>query len=202
MKTVFVVDDDSSVRRALARLLYSAGYRVEESDSAESFLEAWPVIDAACAVLDVQLPQLDGIALQEKLSERNDYPPIVFLTGYADIPMTVRAIKNGAVDFLEKPVDEEDLLAAVREAVRLDKTNRARAERLQALRARFDLLTQREAEVLRHVIKGTLNKQIAGQLNISEKTVKVHRARVMGKLGIRSVAELVRLAGQAGIQPE
>ena len=202
MKTVIVVDDDASVRRALARLLYSAGYRVEESDSAESFLEAYPAIDAACAVLDVKLPQLDGIALQEKLSKRNGYPPIVFLTGYADIPMTVRAIKNGAVDFLEKPVDEEDLLAAVREAVRLDKTNRARAERLQALRARFDLLTQREAEVLRHVIKGTLNKQIAGQLNISEKTVKVHRARVMGKLGIRSVAELVRLAEQAGIQPE
>lgn len=202
MKTVIVVDDDASVRRALARLLYSAGYRVEESDSAESFLEACPAIDAACAVLDVQLPQLDGMALQKKLSGRDGYPPIVFLTGYANIPMTVRAMKNGAVDFLEKPVDEEELLAAVREAVRLDKTNRARAERLQALRARFDLLTQREAEVLRHVIKGMLNKQIAGQLNISEKTVKVHRARVMGKLGIRSVAELVRLAGQAGIQPE
>ncbi len=202
MTTVIVVDDDASVRRALARLLHSAGYRVEESDSAESFLEACPAIDVACAIFDVKLPQLDGMALQEKLSERNGCPPIVFLTGHADIPMTVRAMKNGAVDFLEKPVEEEDLLAAVREGVRLDKTNRARAERLQALRARFDLLTRREAEVLRHVIKGTLNKQIAGQLNISEKTVKVHRARVMGKLGITSVAELVRLAEQAGIQPE
>lgn len=200
--TVFVVDDDLSLRKALSRLLKSEGYGVETFSSAQEFLQAEPRCEGpACLVLDVKMPGLNGLDLQEELRKREYAIPIVFITGHGDIPMGVKAMKKGAIEFLTKPFDDEVLLGAVEEALKKDMANRSAMNERQSILQRVKLLTPREYEILTYVITGMLNKQIAYDLDISEKTVKVHRGRVMEKLGIDSVAELVRLTEKAGIEP-
>ena len=200
--TIFVVDDDPSVRKGLGRLLRSMGYQVETFSSAEEFLQnASDCVGPACLVLDVKMPGLDGLDLQKQLEQRDYVMPIVFITGHGDIPMSLKAMKKGAIDFLTKPFDEEDLLKAVQEALKKDVANRSAMNERQSILQRIQLLTPREYEILTYVLTGMLNKQIAYDLNISEKTVKVHRGRVMEKLAVDSVAELVRLAEKAGIEP-
>jgi FixJ family two-component response regulator len=200
--TIFVVDDDPSVRIGLERLLRSTGYNVEIYGSAQEFLETTPDCPGpACLVLDVKMPGLDGLELQDQLQKREYTMPIVFITGHGDIPMSVKAIKRGAIDFLTKPFDETDLLKAVQEALKKDVANRSAMNERQNILQRVKSLTPREYEILTYVITGMLNKHIAYHLTISEKTVKVHRGRIMEKLEIHSVAELVHMADKAGIQP-
>jgi len=197
--TVYIVDDEPSVLAGLSRLLRSAGYQVAAFDAAAKFLERTPADAPGCLVLDVSMPGLDGLELQQILDETGQSLPIIFLTGHGDIPMSVRAIKAGAVDFLTKPCNDADLLAAI--GLALCKDREARRERLtQAhLQSLFASLTPRERQVLALVAAGRLNKQIAADLGTCEQTVKVHRARVMEKLRVKSLADLVRLAEKAGI---
>ena len=200
-QTVFVIDDDASIRKSLSRLLRSADYAVEAFPSAEEFLRREHFDGVGCIVLDVKMPRLSGMDLQEELSKTDYHMPIIFITGHGNIPMSVQAMKKGAVDFLAKPFNGEELLQGVREA--LEKDRKAKAERAEVhdtLR-RIKQLTPREQEVLPYVITGMLNKQIALKLGIAENTVKVHRGRIMEKLRVDSVAELVRLAEKAGIKP-
>jgi FixJ family two-component response regulator len=196
---VVVVDDDRSVRTSLARLLRTAGYEVEALASAREFLARPPEDTTACLVLDVRLPGLTGLELQALLADADRRPGIVFITGHLDVPTSVSAMKGGAVDFLTKPVRAQDLLDAIARAV----AQSAHARRAQAsadeLVRRIATLTPREAEVFALVVTGMLNKQVAAQLDIVEKTVKVHRAQVMQKMGAGSLAELVQLASQAGV---
>ena len=198
---IFIIDDDASVRKGLSRLLRSLGFEVETFASAEQFLAREPYQGIGCIVLDVRMPGLSGMDLQDELNRAGHSLPIVFITGHGEIPMSVQAMKRGAVDFLSKPFDDKELLRAVNEAVATARRTEAqRADTGDALR-RIGLLTPREREILRYVISGLLNKQIAFKLNIAEKTVKVHRGHIMEKLGVGSVAELVRLAEKAGIKP-
>jgi RNA polymerase sigma factor (sigma-70 family) len=192
--TVFVVDDDPSVRGGLARLFKSVGLAAEAFASAREFLELPSPEGPACLVLDVRLPELSGLDLQTGLARAGVAIPIIFITGYGTVPTSVRAMKAGAADFLEKPVDEQQLLDAVHRALEQDR--RARQERAEVAerRRRLESLTPREREVLAYVVAGRLNKQIAAELGTSEKTVKVHRARVMEKMKVASLAELARLA--------
>ena len=200
-KLVCVVDDDQSLRRALARLLKSAGYAAETFSSAENYLAREIFPGVICLLLDVRMPGLKGPALQEALEERATCEQIVFITGHGDVPTATRAMKKGAVDFLTKPFDDEELIQAVKRALeRSEERLRERGERLDA-RSRVEKLTPREFEVLRFVVRGLLNKQIAAELNTAEKTVKVHRGRVMQKLGVTSVADLVRISQRAGVSP-
>jgi FixJ family two-component response regulator len=178
------------------------GYQVQTFGSAEEFLQnATDCHGPACLVLDVKMPGLDGLDLQKQLEQRDYVMPIVFITGHGDIPTSVKAMKKGAIDFLTKPFDEEDFVRAVREALDKDMTHRRAMNERKSILGRVRSLTPREYEILTYVITGMLNKQIAYDLNISEKTVKVHRGRVMEKLAVESVAELVRLAEKAGISP-
>jgi FixJ family two-component response regulator len=196
---VFVVDDDASVREALARLIRSGGLRVEVFASAEEFLTR-PRADApSCLVLDVQLPDLSGLDLQRRMADANNEIPIIFITGHGDIPTTVRAMKAGAVEFLTKPLVEGDVLESIRHAIARDRAARHHHADTAELRARFASLTPREQEVMAWVVTGLLNKQIAGELGISEETVKVHRGHAMRKMGADSLAELVRMAERLGI---
>ena len=196
-----VVDDDESMRRGLRRLLTSAGYTAETFSSAEDYLAREIFQGALCLLLDVRMPGLTGPALQEALEERGACEQIVFISGHGDVPTATRAMKKGAVDFLTKPFDGEELIQAVKRALGRSKERlRNRAERLEA-RSRIAKLTPREFEVLRFVVRCLLNKQIAAELNTAEKTVKVHRGRVMQKLGVTSVADLVRISQQAGVSP-
>src|SRR5947207_7389842 len=198
---VCVVDDDQSVRRGLGRLLKSAGYAAETFSSAEDYLAREIFEGPICLVLDVRMPGLKGPALQEALEKRGACEQIVFLTGHGDVPTAARAMKRGAVDFLTKPFDDEELILAVKRALeRAEEQLRSRTERREA-RRRIEQLTPRECEVLHFVVKGMLNKQIAGELGTAEKTVKVHRGRVMQKLGVTSVADLVRISQRAGVSP-
>jgi len=198
---VFVVDDDSSVRRSLARLLKSAGHEVAVFASAQEFLRHEGDYGPGCLVLDLQLPGLSGLDLQAELAAAGRTIPIVFITGHGDIPSSVKAMKGGAVDFLPKPVQAKVLLDAVRQAIARDGEARQHREATDAVAARFSLLTPREREVVALVVTGKLNKQIGQELGTTEKTVKVHRSRAMHKLGAGSVAELVRLAEKAGLGP-
>lgn len=191
--TVFVVDDDASVRKGLVRLLKSAGYRPEGCVSAEEFLDRWERDPApGCVLLDIQMPGLDGLQLQQKLQSAAHGIPVIFITGHGDIPSSVAAMKAGAVDFFPKPINGDDLLKAVREAIQRDRIERADRAEGAAVARRFETLTPREREVMALVIQGLLNKQIASVLGASEKTVKIHRGRVMEKMKVRSVADLVR----------
>jgi len=199
---IFIVDDDPSVRNSLARLLRSHDFHVEAFPSACAFLEARPSGHVpSCIVLDVKMPELDGLELQKELASHGICVPIIFVSGHGDVPTTVRAMKGGAIDFLSKPVDEQDLLEAIRQALIQDEERQAERDEKQEILERVHNLTPREIEVFRHVIAGRLNKQIAHALGIAEKTVKVHRGRVMEKMAVESVADLVRLAEQAGIEP-
>ena len=198
---IFVVDDDASVRKSLARLLGSHGLTVETFDSAEQFLKRESYDGTGCIILDVRMPGLSGIALHDELARTDYHVPVIFITGHGDIPMGVEAMKKGASDFLPKPFEESQLLDAVDRA--LEKSARDRADRTEAERARMriDRLTPREREVLPYIIAGMLNKQIAFKLDIAEKTIKVHRGHIMEKLGVDSVADLVRFADKAAIKP-
>jgi FixJ family two-component response regulator len=196
---IFVVDDDPSVRKSLTRVMTSAGYAVEVFASARDFLAREPVVGPCCVVLDVRMPGLTGLDLQETLASAGHRMPIVFITGHGDISMSVKAMRDGAIDFLTKPFDVENLLEAVQRAVAKDVKDLSAEGRTAEVLERVKLLTPRETEVFALVVTGMLNKQIAGQLDIAEKTVKVHRARVMEKMRAGSVAELVRLADQAGV---
>lgn len=196
---VFLVDDDASVRRGLTRLLESAGYAVEAFASAPEFLAREPYSGPCCLVLDVRMPGLTGLDLQETLAAAGRRMAIVFVTGHVDVPMSVRAMKEGAVDLLTKPVDAKDLMEAIQRAVAKDVRDRGEEDRTAEIQERVKLLTPRETEVFALVVTGMLNKQIAFNLGIVEKTVKVHRARVMEKMRARSVAELVRLADRVGV---
>jgi FixJ family two-component response regulator len=199
--TVFVIDDDASVRKSLSRLLRSLGFEVETFASAELFLKRDPYDGVGCIILDIKMPGLDGIGLQDQLSKADYSMPIIFITGHGDIPMSVRAMKNGAVDFLPKPFDDEDLLQAVRKAIEKDFQARAERGEMHQILEQIQRLTPREYEILRYVICGMLNKQIGFKLGIAEKTIKIHRGHIMEKLHVSSVADLVRLAEKAGIKP-
>jgi len=197
--TVFVIDDEESVRKALARLLRSAGFNPAVFGSSHEFLEAQVPDAPGCLVLDLAMPGLNGLELQRALADRGAGWPIIFLTGRADVPMSVEAMKQGAFDFLTKPVHDETLLAAVRHALEGDRAARHARSQLDEVDRRLATLTPREREVLAQVVAGRLNKQIAADLGTVEKTIKVHRARVMEKMKVQSVAELVRLTERAGV---
>lgn len=200
MFTVFLVDDDAPVRKALSRMLVARGHDVRAFASAQEFLAQHDPAIPGCAVFDLAMPGLDGLALQRILGESGDQRPIIFITGRGDIQTSVSAMKAGAVDFLTKPLRDQHLLDAIARAQEADTAAReARAARAE-VQAKINTLTPREHEVLTHVVAGKLNKQIAADLGTVEKTVKVHRGRMMEKLGVRTVADLVRLAERAGIR--
>jgi FixJ family two-component response regulator len=201
--TVFVVDDDAGVRKGLVRLLKSSGYRPEGCASAEEFLDRWERDPApGCVLLDIQMPGLDGLQLQQRLQASAHEIPIVFITGYGDIPMSVKAMKAGAVDFLPKPFRDDDLLNAIQRAILRDRQQRAAQAERDMLERRYETLTAREREVMALVVRGLLNKQIASELGASEKTIKIHRGRVMEKMKVPSVADLVRAAERIGMSSD
>ena len=193
MFTVYLVDDDPGVLKSLSRLLRAKGYDVKPYSSPQVFLEEHDEAIPGCAILDVSMPDLDGLEIQDVLTN-GSHRPVVFVTGKGDIPTSVRAMKAGAIDFLTKPVKDQDLFEALSRAEAMDAELRRLRSELDVMRAKVRTLTPREREVLTHVVAGRLNKQIAGDLGTVEKTIKVHRSRMMGKLGIRTVADLVRMA--------
>src|SRR5712692_4643356 len=191
---VFVVDDDASVRDAVKRLIASVGLRVETFGSAHEFLNHKHPQAPGCLVLDVRLPDLGGLEFQRALAEANIHIPIIFITGHADVPMTVRAMKAGAVEFLTKPFRGQELLGAIQEAIAKDRVAWSERAKMTGLRVRYDSLTVREKDVFRLVVSGLLNKQIGGELGTSELTIKTHRGHVMQKMGAESLADLVRMS--------
>ena len=191
---IAVVDDDPSVREGLSSLIRSAGLQVETFASAQEFLARPGAETPSCLVLDLQLPGLSGLDLQKRMAEVGVEIPIVFLTGHGNVPASVRAMKAGAIEFLTKPFDEQDLLQAIQEAVDRDRQNRQQHAEMHKLQDRYESLTPREQEVMQEVVSGLLNKQIAAELNIAEYTVKIHRGRVMRKMHAESLADLVRMA--------
>lgn len=198
--TIFLVDDDPSVRRGLTRLIRSAGHPVEAFASAREFLDAFPRgSDPACLVLDVRMPGITGLDLQQELQKTKTVLPIIFITGHGNIPTSVKAMKDGAVDFLEKPVQDTELLRSIQQALVRGARDRAERAELENIQSRAQTLTPREREVMELVTKGLFNKQIAGELGTVEKTIKVHRARVMRKMQVKSLADLVRLTAHGGI---
>jgi len=199
--TVHLVDDDASFLTAISRLLRSSGFSVKTYLSAHEFLAQRDVDAPGCVLADLRMPQMSGLDLQSAIAQTSNPLPILFLTGHGDIPSTVRAMRGGAEDFLEKRAPKVKLLDAVKRALARDARERDARTRQRELRARFDALTVRELEVLSHVVQGRLNKQIAGDLGIHERTVKLHRTAITTKLGVQSVAELTRLTQEAGMFP-
>ena len=197
--TVFVIDDDPSFRRSTEMLIESAGLSVQTFNSAEEFLRGRRPDAPACLVLDVRLPQLSGLDLQRELAKAGVQIPIIFITGHGDIPMTVQAMKAGAVEFLTKPFREQEFLDAIHRAINSDRAARLQRAKLSDLRGRYQALTPREREVMAHIVTGMLNKQIAHELGTTEKTIKVHRGHLMQKMGVKSLADLVRTAERFGI---
>lgn len=198
---VFIIDDDPSVRKAISRLVNASGMATEEFESARDFLSSNRLEGPGCIILDVQMPEMTGPELQEELSRREYIMPVIFLSAHGDVPITAKAMKKGAIDFLTKPVDANELIEAVQISLKKDRENRHEMAEIVAITEKTQLLSPREYEVMTYVITGRLNKQIAYDLSISEETVKIHRGRVMHKLGIVSVAELVRLCEKIGIVP-
>jgi FixJ family two-component response regulator len=198
---VFVVDDDDSMRQALARLFHSVKLRVEVFASAQEFLKSSRPDVPSCLVLDVRLPGLSGLDFQAELTKEDIRIPIVFISGHGDIPMSVRAMKAGAIDFLAKPFRDQDLLDAVAAAIQRDRQRREHERVIHDLRTHFELLTPREREIMTLVAAGLMSKQIAAKFDLSEITVKVHRSHLMKKMGARTVAELVRMAEALGVAP-
>jgi RNA polymerase sigma factor (sigma-70 family) len=194
VETVYVVDDDVSMRKALDRMFRTAGFVVETFDSGASFLAHECDVTPCCAVLDFQMPGLDGITLHARLRQAGRMLPVIFITGHGDVTTSVRAMKGGAVDFIEKPFDDEDLIDAARRAIRASRDSAQEQEQRAAIRQKLKSLTPREKEVLLLVVQGLLNKVIAARLGTTEKTIKVHRGRVMEKMAAGSLAELVRIA--------
>jgi len=197
---VFVVDDDAAIRKAVSRLLRSAGIAVAVFESPTEFLAQYDPNTPGCLVLDIAMPGFNGLQLQTALGEKSSTLPIIFLTGHGDVSKSVQAMKDGAFDFLTKPVKDKDLLIAVRAAIETDAFVRREKAKMSEILARLDKLTPRERELLEHVVAGKLNKQIACDLGITEATVKMHRARVMAKMKVKSVAELARLTERCGIR--
>jgi FixJ family two-component response regulator len=194
--TVFVVDDDVSVRESLELLIRSIGWHPELFGSAQAFLECPPVSVPSCAVLDISLPDLNGLDLQKRIVTERPELPIIFITGHGDVPKTVQAMKAGALEFLTKPFSDDALVAAIRQALERSRASLAEGREIRALRDRYDSLTPREEQVMQLVVNGLLNKQVAGELNISEITVKAHRGRVMSKMKAGSLADLVRMSAK------
>jgi FixJ family two-component response regulator len=197
---VFVVDDDESVRRALANLFESVDLAVQEFGSAAELLHSKLPDVASCLVLDIRLPGLSGLDLQLELAKAGIHIPIIFMTGHGDIPMSVRAMKGGAIDFLTKPFRDQDMLDSVMMAIKRDRERREAQKAITDLRGHFGTLTEREREVLALVAAGLMNKQIAAEIGVAEITVKIHRGRVMKKMGAKSLADLVRMAAMIGIR--
>ena len=199
---IYLVDDDPSIRSSLSLLLESAGYDVICFKSANDLLKyGLDSLTSGCIILDVKMPGISGIELQKELASHDFDIPIIFITGHGDIPMSVQAIKNGAVNFLAKPFEDNELLDAIDEALLREKESLGKKSEQDQVKQKIDTLTPREDELLRYLITGMLNKQIAYELNISERTVKAHRKQVLIKMGIQSIAELVRLTEKAGIKP-
>ncbi len=199
--TIFIIDDDPSARRGLSRLIRVAGFNVRAFASAKGFLAKQHYNGPGCIVLDVQMPDFSGLDLQAELNKAEYNMPIIFISAHGDVPMTAQAMKDGALDFLTKPVDRDQLLNAIRTALAKDLASREEHGELEQIRARLAKLTPREFEVMTFVLAGMLNKQIGYKLGIAEDTVKIHRGRVMSKMGVVSVAELVRLTQRAGVEP-
>jgi FixJ family two-component response regulator len=198
---VFVVDDDASVRNALANLFRSVDLQTQVFGSADEFLRSKPPDAASCLVLDIRLPGLSGLDFQIELAKANIHIPIIFMTGHGDIPMTVRAMKAGAVDFLSKPFRDQDMLDAVAAAIERDRKRRQSESATADTRTLYETLTSREREVMAFVTTGLMNKQVAAEMGLSEITVKIHRGHVMKKMGARSLADLVRMAEALGVHP-
>jgi FixJ family two-component response regulator len=196
---VYVIDDDESVCRALSRLIRSVGLDVETFPSAKAFLERKPIDRPACLVLDVRLPGASGLDLQTSLGQAQATMPIIFISGHGNVPMSVRAMKGGALDFLQKPFHDQELLDAIQRALALSRSARLDEAERASIERRLATLTPRELEVLRLVVRGMLNKQIAAELGAAEKTVKVHRGRVMKKMQVDSVAEVVKMTQRVGL---
>lgn len=197
--TVFLVDDDHAVRDALELLLDAAAFKTASFENAHAFLDAYTHNQAGCLVLDIRMPDMSGMELQDALAEKGITLPIIFLTGHGNVPMSARAFRSGAIDFMEKPFDESALLERIREAIQLDLSNRDTASKRKSARERLTTLTQREQQVMLLVVAGKVNKEIATELNLSHRTVEIHRGRVMEKTGAGSLTRLIELAVASGL---